>query len=67
MSRKVTSAHVQVCWPDDCGGSGTNFMEAVGFSTDERLGEGEVSRHWQLWVIRKKVPTPGPRLSRFCS
>ena len=29
-------------------------MEAFGFSADARLGEGEVNRHWQLWVIGKK-------------
>ena len=60
MSRKVTCAQVQMCWPDDCGGSGTNFMEALGFRADERLDEGEVTRHWQLRVIWKKVPTPEP-------
>lgn len=69
MSRKVTCAQVQVCWPDDCGGSGTGFMEALGFSAHARLGKGEVNRHWQLRVIGKKgansrVKVSG--LSRFC-
>ena len=59
-----------MCWLDDCGGSGTNFMEAFGFRTDERPGEGEVNRHWQLWDIGRRGANSKAKvssLSRFCS
>ena len=45
-------------------------MEAFGFSADARLGEGEVNRHWQLWVIGKKDANSRAKvsgLSKFCS